>query len=64
MSEQRRKREDRKTVLLRACLDILRKCDQSRFVVSPMEVTTFYDGTDCDGFCLMEDIETELEIPL
>jgi hypothetical protein len=27
-----------------------------------MEVTAFYDDTDCDGYCLMEDIESELGI--
>lgn len=55
--------EDRKTVLLKACLDILKKCNDSSCVVSPMEVTAFYDGTECDGYCLMEDIENELEAP-
>ena len=52
--------EDRKTVLLKACLDMLKKCDDSHFVVSPMEVTVFYDDAECDGYCLMEDIEHEL----
>ena len=52
--------ECRKVTLLRACRDILKKCDDSHFVVSPMEVTVFYDGADCDGYCLLEDIETEL----
>ncbi len=52
----------RKDVLLRAAYDLLKKCGDSHFVVSPMEVTAFYDGTDCDGSCLMDDIAIELEL--
>ena len=53
---------DRKTVLLKACYDMLKKCDESHFVTSPMETTVHYDDADCDGFCLMEDIAHELGI--
>lgn len=53
---------DRKVVLLRACYAMLKKCDESHFVVSPMETTVHYDDSDCDGFCLMEDIAHELDI--
>ena len=53
---------DRLKVLLRAARDILRKCNDSHYVLNAMEVTAFYDGTDCDGSCLMEDIECELGI--
>lgn len=52
----------RATVLLRACYDMLKKCDQSHYVISPMETTVFYDGAECDGLCLMEDIANELEL--
>ena len=48
-------------VLLRACYDMLKKCESAGYVISPMETTVFYDEADCDGFCLMEDIELELE---
>ena len=44
---------DRKTVLLQACYDMLKKCDQ-------MDTTVFYDGAECDGACLLEDIGIEL----
>jgi hypothetical protein len=27
-----------------------------------METTVFYDGADCDGNCLLDDIEDELDI--
>jgi hypothetical protein len=52
----------RKEILLVAAYDILKKCDESRITISPMETTVFYDGTDCDGHCLMADIAAELGI--
>ncbi len=51
--------EDRAKVLLKAALDILRQCD---YVLNALEVTTFYDEAECDGFCLKEDIEWFLEL--
>lgn len=55
--------EDRKTVLLRAAFDLLKKCDDSHYVLSATnEVTVFYDDAECDGTCLMEDIASELGI--
>lgn len=51
---------DRKTVLLKACYDMLKKCSEGLYATSPMEETVFYDGADCDGYCLMEDIKHEL----
>lgn len=53
---------DRKTVLLRACYDMLKKQDKAGYVISPFETTVHYDDADCDGHCLMEDIALELEI--
>jgi hypothetical protein len=55
--------ESRKTTLLRACFDMLKKQRESRYVISPFETTVYYDGADCDGYCLMEDIASELEFP-
>jgi hypothetical protein len=52
--------KDRKAVLLKACLDLLKKQDESSYVLDLRQETVFYDGTDCDGYCLMEDIECEL----
>ena len=51
----------RKTVLLQACYDMLRKIERSPYVLSPFETTVHYDNADCDGYCLMEDIEDELK---
>ena len=54
--------EDRKIILLRAAYDMLKKADKSYYVINVMETTVFYDGADCDGSCLMEDIADELGI--
>jgi hypothetical protein len=54
---------DRKTILLRAAYDMLKKCADSHYVILPMETTVFYDEADCDGSCLMDDIVSELGLP-
>lgn len=51
---------NRKLILLRAAYDLLKKCYDSRYVVSPMEITAYYDQADCDGHCLMSEIRDEL----
>ncbi len=48
-------------VLLDATLQILKKCDEGPFVKDVFEQMAEYDGTDCDGICLMEDITNLLE---
>lgn len=53
--------EDRATVLLKAVLEILSKCDAGPYVKDVFGETAFYDGTECDGYCLKEDIESFLE---
>lgn len=54
---------DRKSILLRAAFDMLRKAELHRgYVQSPLEMETFYDGTMCDGYCLKDDIAIELGI--
>jgi hypothetical protein len=52
----------RKEVLLRAAYDLLTKCERSRYVLNANETTIFYDGAECDGSCLREDIAIELDI--
>lgn len=48
--------------LLGAVLEIFRKAQQARpYVESVFGLTAFYDGGECDGLCLMEDIEAYLE---
>lgn len=53
--------EDRAVTLLRACLDLLNKQKESYYVLNMLEQTVYYDGTDCDGYCLSEDIELYLD---
>ena len=54
--------KDRMEVLLKASWDMLKKCHDSYYVISPMETTVHYDDADCDGHCLMEDIAIELNL--
>lgn len=53
--------EDRATVLLKAVLEILNKCNEGPYVKDVFSQTAFYDGAECDGLCLKEDIEHFLE---
>lgn len=53
---------DRKDILLRAAFDLLAKQRDSHYVLDLRGETAFYDGTDCDGACLMDDIATELNL--
>ena len=54
--------EDRKITLLKACRDLLNKQKESHYVLNMLEETAFYDEADCDGYCLLDDIEAELEL--
>lgn len=58
----RKEDADRIIVLLKAAHEILKKCDEGLYVKNVLEVTAFYDDTDCDGYCLMEDIAIHLGI--
>lgn len=58
-----KKSKDRKTVLLEAAYKLLKKQDDSSIVLNLLEETIFYDEADCDGSCLMEDIDLELRPP-
>ena len=52
--------EDRKTILLKAVLQLLKKQQNSYYVLNLLEEEVYYDDTECDGGCLMEDIKIEL----
>ena len=54
------KKVNRKDILLQAAYDLLQKCSNSHYVLDALSTTVYYDGTECDGSCLMEDIEQEL----
>lgn len=55
-------RDDRRQTLLQAAYDLLKKCDDPHYVLSPLEQEIYYDNADCDGGCLMNDIAAELGI--
>lgn len=52
---------ERSEILLRACLEIINKCEDSSYVLDFAQQTAFYDDAECDGLCLKEDIESFLE---
>ncbi len=49
-------KECRKTVLLEAAYKLLKQCKESGYVKDALCETVFYDGVECDGYCLMGDI--------
>lgn len=51
---------DRAMVLLKACFNLLHKQKESRYVLNLLEQLVEYDGTDCDGYCLSDDIKDYL----
>ena len=53
---------DRKEYLLRVCLELLQRAEDSSHVLDVISETFHYDEADCDGYCLMEDIKIELNI--
>ena len=52
---------DRALTLLKATRDLLDKQNHSNYVLNMFVETVFYDGTDCDGSCLLEDINDFLD---
>ena len=51
----------RAETLLKATYELLKKQDDSYYVKNLLAETIFYDNAECDGSCLMEDIETWIE---
>lgn len=49
--------EDRRITLLKATYTLLKKYDKGPYAQDALLETVFYDGADCDGYCLMIDIE-------
>ena len=54
--------EARCEVLLKAAYDLLRKQQKSHYVLNLLAETVFYDDTDCDGYCLANDIAYLLDL--
>lgn len=47
---------ERAKTLLKATKELLEKQDNSYYVLNLLEETVFYDGAECDGYCLKDDI--------
>lgn len=47
---------ERAKILLKATKDLLEKQEDSCYVLNLLTETVFYDGVDCDGNCLKDDI--------
>lgn len=47
--------------LLKACADLLDKQNKSPYVLNLLDELIYYDNCECDGNCLLEDIENLLE---
>lgn len=54
--------ENRAETFLKACLELLEKQKNSGIVLNLLNETVHYDEADCDGYCLMDDIQAYLEI--
>ena len=54
--------DSRAEILLRACYDLLNLQKDSSYVLDLLREKVFYDDCYCDGYCLMEDISSYLEI--
>jgi hypothetical protein len=52
---------DRAAVLIGAALHLLNQCNDSTHMIDPLSALIPYDGTDCDGSCLRDDLEAWLE---
>lgn len=48
---------DRKTELFIATYKLLNKQNNSPYVLNMLSTTVSYDNTECDGSCLLEDIQ-------
>lgn len=47
--------------LLKATAEYLKNVCESTYS-DALTVTTFYDDADCDGYCLLDDIQSELQV--
>ena len=54
--------QDRKSLLLKMAMELLMRQNESCCVLNLLEETVHYDGAECDGHCLLQDIAIELDI--
>ena len=51
----------REQVLLRAMYQLMKKQEDSCYVLDIFSVDTVWDGATCDGYCLYEEVQQLLE---
>lgn len=51
---------ERMITLLKATAEYLKNVRESCYS-DALTVTAFYDDADCDGYCLLDDIQSELQ---
>ena len=51
----------RAMTLLKASRDLLQKADEAHFIEQATCILVHYDEADCDGSCLMDDINMLIE---
>ena len=54
--------DDRKDILLRAAYDLIKRSNEGPYVQEAVGILTRYDDANCDGYCLMADIQNELDL--
>jgi hypothetical protein len=59
---KRKPNPDRREVLLKAAYDMIDKLIESPIVLECAGETVFYDGVECDGYCLRDELAHELGI--
>ena len=52
--------KQRMETLLRAAYELLKRQDDTNLVINLLAEKVHYDGAECDGYCLMEEIAAEL----
>lgn len=52
---------ERALTLLRATRDLLDKQNHTRYVLNMLDELVYYDDAECDGACLLDDINIFLE---
>ena len=53
---------ERATILLKATYEMLKQQEDSPIVLNILEQTAVWDGVECDGYCLKDEIKDWFEI--
>ena len=51
---------DRLLILARAAYQLLKKQNESPYVLNLLGESTVWDGVECDGYCLMTELHDQL----